>query len=366
VGFVFPLSLIVCGALHPGSFSSSRIEVQGDEVRHVLRVQVLSLIESLEIDLDDDLRLSQQEWEAAREGVEGYLLGSYDLWCNQSEVPLERRIASTSLEWAGNAELPSSAWIEAEILGRHSDLIEHLRVEERLFDASEPRHIEYASVAWKDWETTDHVFSPGEPKAEFEASKVASKGPLRSFFELGWEHILTGYDHLLFLLALFVAVRGVKSLALMVTAFTLAHSLTLGAAAMDWVALPPRFVELAIALSIVYVSASNLLSLKDRRLWVEALVFGLLHGLGFAGFLGEALANESGKLVPLFGFNLGVEAGQLTLVLPLALFFYLLRRGRTLLPEDQTPATLVPSGLGRALSGLIALAGIYWFVERAF
>jgi len=112
--------------------------------------------------------------------------------------------------------------------------------------------------------------------------------------------------------------RSLRSLVGVVTAFTVAHSVTLGLAATEVLEVGrlSGFVEAVIALSIAYVATENvLMPRQDRTRWPEAFVFGLVHGLGFAGFLGEALYGEPRRVVPLLGFNLGVEAGQLLVVL---------------------------------------------------
>jgi hypothetical protein len=172
------------------------------------------------------------------------------------------------------------------------------------------------------------------------------------FFVLGVEHIWTGYDHLLFLLAVLLAGGGLWRLAGIVTSFTIAHSVTLGAAATGFVTLPVEPVEAAIALSIVYVAVENLLELgRDRRALVT-FTFGLIHGFGFASMLAEAGLPASGVLVPLLAFNLGVEAGQLAVVVVVVPILAVVLRG----PHART--------IRNALSVLIAIAGAAWAIER--
>ena len=131
---------------------------------------------------------------------------------------------------------------------------------------------------------------------------------------LGIEHILTGWDHLLFLVALLLGTRGLRPVALAISAFTVAHSLTLGLAALGLVTLSPRVVEPAIALSIAYVAFENAWRPGARNRWHATFVFGLVHGFGFAGAL-RALALTRDRLVPtLLGFNVGVEVGQILVV----------------------------------------------------
>ena len=142
----------------------------------------------------------------------------------------------------------------------------------------------------------------------------------RTYLELGIEHILSGVDHLLFVLSLLLIVRGFKPIALTVTSFTLAHSLTLAAATLGFVNVPGPPVEAAIALSIVFVAAEVVRGLRGapgltaRAPWLVAFAFGLLHGFGFAGALAEVGLPQKAIPVALLTFNIGVELGQLLFV----------------------------------------------------
>jgi hydrogenase/urease accessory protein HupE len=140
---------------------------------------------------------------------------------------------------------------------------------------------------------------------------------------LGVEHILGGIDHLLFVLALLLVVRGGRRIVATVTAFTAAHSLTLAAATLGWVHVPGPPVEATIALSIVFVAAEVVRGLRGRpglaaraarAPWLVAFAFGLLHGLGFAGALAEVGLPQKAIPVALLTFNIGVETGQLLFV----------------------------------------------------
>src|SRR5579859_324037 len=143
----------------------------------------------------------------------------------------------------------------------------------------------------------------------------ASRGA-GSFFPLGVEHILTGYDHLLFLLALMLRGGGLWSLLKIITAFTIAHSITLALAALDVIVLPGTLVESVIALSIAYVALENLLPrYAASRRWAVSFLFGLVHGFGFSSVLREIGLPKENLLLSLLNFNLGVEVGQLTVVL---------------------------------------------------
>jgi hydrogenase/urease accessory protein HupE len=155
----------------------------------------------------------------------------------------------------------------------------------------------------------------------FTVSAPAGLGEVaRSYLVLGVEHILGGVDHLLFVLALLLIVRGGRRIVATVTAFTVAHSITLVAATLGWVRVPSAPVEAVIALSIVFVAAEVVHGLRGRpgltarAPWVVAFSFGLLHGFGFAGALAEVGLPQKAIPLALLMFNVGVEVGQLLFV----------------------------------------------------
>lgn len=351
--------------LHDGSFSRSVVDVDGRDLRHELRVQAWTVIETIpSIDPDGDLLLSEEELENAREEIIWYLRQNYRFFPNDEQAqPLRAKVAGFERVIDGSPGWPGNHWLHVDLEYSSLNRLATVIAEESLFETSNPGHLEYLSIAWTGQEPSHHVFRGSERKRSFEATGREARGLWRTFFDMGLGHILSGWDHLLFLVALLAGVKSVRSLAGVVTAFTLAHSLTLAIAALEWVSLPGSFVEIAIALSIVYVAAENLMKLEKRSLWIEALVFGLLHGLGFAGFLGDALRREDALLLPLFGFNVGVEAGQLLVVIPIALVFHVATRKREAL-EGVEPR-LVPVGLGKLISMAVIAVGLFWFAERA-
>lgn len=175
------------------------------------------------------------------------------------------------------------------------------------------------------------------------------------FVVLGIRHILTGYDHLMFLLGLLVVGSRFWDAARIVTAFTVAHSITLGLAAFDVVSVPQRVVEPLIAVTIVYVGIENLAGAHLNRRWMLAFVFGLIHGFGFSSALRDLGigAGGSGIAVPLFSFNLGVELGQAAVAAPILPIIWRLRR------HPAFVSRWIPAG-----SLLIALLGAYWLIQR--
>ena len=200
-----------------------------------------------------------------------------------------------------------------------------------------------------------HSFSATTPKAVVQLSSAALQAPssAASFFPLGVEHIATGYDHLLFLLALILCGGNLKSLIKIITAFTLAHSMTLGAAALGLVSLPSALVEAVIALSIAYVAFENLFPrFAISRRWTISFLFGLVHGFGFSSVLQEIGLPRDSLVWSLLNFNLGVEAGQLVAVLiTLPALLWL---------NKQTYAQRVI----QMLSAIVMLVGLGLFIER--
>ena len=189
-----------------------------------------------------------------------------------------------------------------------------------------------------------------------------------TYLRLGIEHILGGIDHLLFVLALVILVAGWRRVAITVTAFTIAHSITLAAATLGFVHVPARPVEAAIALSIVFVAAEIVNvgrgqpSLTARWPWLVAFAFGLLHGLGFAGALSEVGLPQHAIPLALLFFNLGVEIGQLAFVAFVMLLAWWLPRviERLALPVGRW--TWARAGTAAAYA--IGAAASYWLIER--
>lgn len=192
---------------------------------------------------------------------------------------------------------------------------------------------------------------------KLDALQPAESPPgLGRYFLLGIEHILTGYDHLLFLFALVVACRSVRPMLVIVTAFTLAHSITLAMAALEIVKLPSQWVEAFIALSIVFVGVENMfLKVEPKRRAVLTFAFGLIHGLGFASALKDIGLGSNGRSIfgPLITFNLGVETGQLTLV-AIVLPILLKLRKRPGFEKYAVPV----------MSGIVIVMGSVWFLQR--
>jgi hydrogenase/urease accessory protein HupE len=173
------------------------------------------------------------------------------------------------------------------------------------------------------------------------------------FAVLGVEHILTGYDHIAFLLAVVVVGLSLREVLKTITAFTVAHSITLLLAALDVVRMSSRLVESAIALSICFVAFENLFSARVRHRWLVTFGFGLIHGFGFASALRELIVGRANVLASVVSFNVGVELGQVLILLAVLPVLRVLTRWVEL------------RRLTLCASSLIFTLGLTWLVERA-
>ncbi|MFZ9038953.1 MAG: HupE/UreJ family protein [Gammaproteobacteria bacterium] len=217
----------------------------------------------------------------------------------------------------------------------------------------------FARFKWLDGTETTTIARPSQPWLEVVAQRNAWQ-VARDYTLLGIDHILSGFDHLTFVLALLLIVSGARRLLITVTSFTIAHSITLAAATLGlmWVPGPP--VEAVIALSILFLAGElvkvnrGLPSLTARNPWVVAFAFGLLHGFGFAGALGDIGLPQNEIALALLMFNVGVEIGQLLFIGAIFVMVLALRRLRLEWPAwvQQAPAY----GIG----GIAA----FWLIER--
>jgi hypothetical protein len=235
-----------------------------------------------------------------------------------------------------------------------------LRVRVRFIETLPAGHTHLASVTLAPGEISQRVASESEPTFEV-GRHVTFLAAAGRFLVLGIEHIFTGYDHIAFLLGLLLLGGTFRELVKVVTAFTVAHSVTLALATLEVVRIGPRIVEPLIAATIVYVAVENLWALRSeaarasalRHRWLLTLGFGLVHGFGFADALQKLHLPRAGIAAALFTFNVGVEVGQVCIV---AVAFPLLSRLRRARGFD-------PAGV-RAASACVGALGLFWLVQR--
>jgi hydrogenase/urease accessory protein HupE len=203
---------------------------------------------------------------------------------------------------------------------------------------------------------TQQMLSASNDRVELSLAAVQPAAlPFRKFLVLGVEQMLTGYDHLVFLFGLLLMCGTFRSATKIITAFTVAYSITLALATYNIVSFPSRIVEPMIAVSIGYVGVENIWPHNLDKRWLFTFGFGLIHGLGFASVLRDLGigANGSGAVIPLLSFNLGIELGQISIAAIVLPIVWSLRR------QPLFVARWVP-----ACSVVVALLGSYWFIQR--
>jgi hydrogenase/urease accessory protein HupE len=214
------------------------------------------------------------------------------------------------------------------------------------------------NIQWLDGTESMHL-SRGTPATVALGGTASSQSAwqvVRAYAELGVEHILFGVDHLLFVFGLLLLVNGWKSLLTTISAFTLAHSITLATATLGVVSVSTAPVEIAIALSILLLAieiAHKRDTLTRRKPWLVAFGFGLLHGLGFASALSDVGLPRHAVALSLFAFNVGVELGQLAVVAVAAAVSLALRRQAG-----------VKRGVEWAAVGLLTASSVFWLLQR--
>ena len=211
------------------------------------------------------------------------------------------------------------------------------------------------NIALEDGTTISRVLRPEDPYFTIDAHE----GPdVFGYLVLGIEHLLLGIDHILFVIGLMFFISKTSTLIKTITGFTVAHSITLGLSALEVVRIAIAPVEAVIALSILFLAVERLRGTEDtitaRHTWIVALVFGLLHGFGFAGALADIGLPKTGVLWALFLFNVGVEIGQLIVVGVALALIAVVRRSRVRVPRWVINAPLW--GMGTVAS--------YWLVSR--
>jgi hydrogenase/urease accessory protein HupE len=340
------LSLPRAAVAHPVPFSYLDLRLQGNTLEGTLVAHIFDLAHDLKIEpaerLLDPAVASQQSRAIA------------DLFANRLSIAADGRTIAPQ-------------WSDAEVVADRQSL--RLRFNSRLASAPgivsvnavlfpyDPNHQTFLNVYERE-ALTQAILDRGRTRFEYyPGTTQGAFAVVRRFVPAGVHHILIGPDHLLFLVGLLLLGGSVRRLAVIVTAFTIAHSITLSLAALNIVTPPARIIEPAIALSIVYVGADNLLIRggRDVRPWI-AFAFGFIHGFGFANVLREMDLPARALGWSLFSFNVGVEIGQLLVVAAVASALAALRSR-----SEAASRQLAVAG-----SVVVMAAGAFWFIQRVF
>jgi hydrogenase/urease accessory protein HupE len=230
-----------------------------------------------------------------------------------------------------------------------------------LFATKTAQHHAVLNVSWNGARRSFSRYGPFE--LELTASRVQPTfwSTVGEFLIWGAHHIFIGYDHIAFLLALLLAATKLGEMVRVATSFTLAHSLTLLLAAQDVIRMPTAVTESLIAASIVYVAAENYFIKEAKYRWVLTFLFGLVHGVGFSSVLRDRLQDLDAIVLPVVSFNLGVELGQIAILLVAFPILAWIRKGPTEEASAKRQLRLVRIG-----SAPIVLLGCFWLVDRIF
>jgi hypothetical protein len=333
-------------AAHDAPFSYLDLEVLDDRIDASLLIHVIDANVVLGIE-PVDVRIDQARAEAGLALLAAHL---------ESRMRLEADGTVLTPEWLSVQTMPD----QQALLLRFSVPVARpgsLELWAHYFPY-DPPHQTFVNVFEFDDIRQQSIFAAdSEPRVYFSGTTQGTLAVLGVFIPSGIEHIMIGPDHILFLVGLLLLGGNWMLLLKIVTAFTVGHSITLSLAALNIVDPPASIIEPAIALSIVFVGADNLVrgEGKDVRAWI-ALAFGLVHGFGFANVLRDFGLPAEALGWSLFSFNVGVEIGQLAIVLVVASLLALLRQ--------RSPVW--GARVATAGSVVVIAAGGYWFIERVF
>jgi hydrogenase/urease accessory protein HupE len=345
---LFVLALTVSLAAHPTPYSYIDLRITPDGIDAAVVAHVFDLAHDLNIDPPE--KLLDPAFASAQAGTLASLLSprfritadGRVLACRVSSAPaIVSSRQSVELHFACPMSSP------AGVINLQTLMFAYDPVHQTFVNVYDGSGLTAQTILDRDHQTFDY----------FSGTRQGALAVVKKFVVAGIHHILIGPDHLLFLVGLLLLGGSMRKLAVVVTAFTLAHSLTLSLAALNLVSPPARVIEPAIALSIVYVGADNLLAKEGRdvRAWI-AFAFGFVHGFGFANVLREMDLPPRALGWSLFSFNLGVEIGQLAVVIVVASALAALR------------SRSAAAGRQLVLVGslVVIAAGAFWFVQRVF
>ena len=347
--------LVVLGvspaAAHPAPFSYLDLRLDATGVSGTLTIH----------DLDAAYELGLSDADALLDAAVARRYGSALAARLERRLRLELDGQTTAVTLSDITPLPDRQGLRFSVQVAASGLPGRLRVEATLFPY-DAVHQTFINVYEGDRLRHQAILDARHPSMDYYAgSWQGVSAVLGTFVPSGIQHILVGPDHVLFLVGLLLLGGSAARLGLVVTAFTLGHSVTLSVAALGLYSPPPFIVEPLIALSIVLVGVDNLMvggapvGGRDVRPWMAGL-FGLVHGFGFAAVLREFGLPREALGWSLFGFNAGVELGQLAIVVPSAVALAALRRA----------SALAAARVAMIGSVVVVWAGAWWFIQRVF
>ena len=335
-------------AAHPVPFSYLDVRLEPDTIACTLVVHVFDAAHDLGAEPSDRL-LDPSALDAKGDALIALLR-------NRLQVAAAGQTLTDGV-WSPPEPLPDRQSIRLRVSYKTNAAPGTVTVTANLFPY-DPTHQTFLNFYEREALTSQAILDRSHPQFEyFAGTRQGVLAVIRKFVPAGIHHILVGPDHLLFLIGLLLLGGTIRQLLLVVTSFTVAHSITLSLAALNLVRPPAHIVEPAIALSIVYVGIDNLMVGRGRdvRAWI-AFAFGFIHGFGFASVLREMGLPGAELGWSLFSFNVGVEIGQLLVVVVVASALMALRSRNEIASRR----------LAFAGSVAVILAGAFWFVQRVF
>ena len=364
-GLLAVAALFSCNAAlaHKPSDSYLILRVSGSTVSGQWDIALRDLEYAIGLDGNGDGQITWGELKSRHAEIAAYALARFALFADGRACPLVAGEQMVDRHSDGSYTVLN---FSAEC-GRK---IERLEARYSLFFDFDAQHKGLLRLASAQG-TQSGVFAADRREQQLVLEKASLLGQFITFVREGIWHIWVGFDHILFILSLLLPSvlvfegRRWRAAAMaapvfwdvlkVVTAFTVAHSITLSLAALEVISLPSRLVEATIAASVVLAALNNIWPRVLERRWMVAFAFGLIHGFGFASVLADLGLPQNALLLALVGFNLGVEAGQLCIVgafLPIAFFL--------------RESTFYRRGIMAGGSALISLVALVWFIERAF
>ncbi len=341
---------------HNPDTSYARVEITPPEVTFKFSYDLNTLRRMTPLDTNGTHQVTREELEAATPNIQKFLRRHVYLDLNQREAEFAEALTVTWPKDAGKA-IPESEYGQRLLTFSFRNPVlsapEDVTLTFDFFEQLGTAHTVLGVFAWRGHEE-EVIFTRFEPDYLYDTGYCAPVfDQIKQYLKLGVKHIFLGYDHIAFLLAL-LFVRRFIDLLKVITAFTVAHTLTLALAVLQIGRVPPQLVEVGIAVTIMYVAAENLWSTDTGHRWMLTFGFGLIHGFGFASVLRELGLPSSGLARSLLSFNLGVEVGQIVIVGSLWPLLWWANR------------QAFASRIRTACSLIILCFGAAWFVERVF
>ncbi len=345
---------------HDERFSASRVDIRPNEVLWTLDVGTLGLEKVVRLPATE-LKLTEPQLQEAKSDIVAYLLDSIRVEINGKAV--EPEVGTLEPLYATQVASGERYISYARLHLRFPSAAEVKRVQlsSTLFLSVTKNHHAAMVVSWGPAQKLFSQFGPFELDLTAKSVNLTFWSTAGEFVLWGMYHIFIGYDHIAFLLALLLVARKLGEMLRVVTSFTVAHSLTLLLSALDVIRIPTQVTESLIAASIAYVAAENYFITQGRHRWMLTFGFGLVHGLGFASVLRDRLRDLQSIAVPVVSFNVGVELGQITILLVALPVMMLIRKA-----PDNEKVERRQWWLVRAGSLPILLLGLFWLVDRVF